>query len=262
MSLSDPASRPVGIALLVRSALFNVVFYANLVAFLTGGFFFLFTPRSWSMAALKTWSRVTLWWLEAIAGIAMEVRGRRYIPEGAALVAGKHQSLWETFALLPLFADPAVVLKRELTWIPLFGWFAVKFKMIPVDRKAGASALRRLTRAAREAAAMNRQILIFPEGTRSAPGTTGDYKPGAAALYRALDLPCVPFGLNSGLHWPRRKFLRYPGTIVVEFRPPIAPGLDRRAFTARLREEIETTTRRLEAEDTDHSVKSVATPGI
>ncbi|MFO0991142.1 MAG: lysophospholipid acyltransferase family protein [Hyphomicrobiales bacterium] len=232
----------------LRSALYNIVFYVNLFVFLVGGAFFLVTPRSWAMAALKTWATTSLWWLKVICGTRMEVRGREHIPEDGALVAGKHQSTWETFAILPLFADPAVVLKRELTYIPFFGWFIFKFRMIPVEREAGPSALRAITARAQAAVAMGRQIIMFPEGTRRAPGAPPDYKPGATALYLKLGKPCVPFALNSGLYWPRRKFLRRPGTIILEFLPPIPPGLPRREFERRLIEMVETATARLEAE--------------
>ena len=232
----------------LRSIAFNLVFYLNLIAFLVLGSFFYVTPRAWSMAALKVWARTTLWWLKVLAGITMEVRGREFIPQSGAMVAGKHQSLWETFALLPLFADPAVVLKRELTWIPLFGWFALKFKMIAVNRGAGASALKTMIADARTAIAGGRQILIFPEGTRRPPDAEPDYKPGAAALYLQLETDCVPFALNSGLYWPRRKFLRFPGTVIVEFMPAIPAGLKRREFSARLETAIETKTTALVAE--------------
>lgn len=234
--------------LFIRSLAFNVMFYVNLAAFLVFGCFYYVTPRAWSMAALKVWARASVWWLKVIAGIDCEIRGREHIPHGPALVAGKHQSAWDIFALLPLLDDPAVVLKRELTWIPVFGWFALKFRMLPVDREAGAGALKRLIGYARRAIAENRQILIFPEGTRRAPDAPPDYKPGAAALYLQLDVPCVPFALNSGVYWPRRKFMRYPGTIVVEFLPAIPAGLKRRDYSARLEAAIETATARLVAE--------------
>jgi 1-acyl-sn-glycerol-3-phosphate acyltransferase len=142
--------------------------------------------------------------------------------------------MWETFALLPLVDDPAMVLKRELAFIPFFGWFIYKFRMIPVERSSGASALRRMMNAAQAAAGDGRQIIIFPEGTRRAPGDPPDYKPGAAALY-----------MNSGLFWPRRKFLRFPGTIIVEFLPALPAGLPRKEFTARLISAIEDNTSRL-----------------
>jgi 1-acyl-sn-glycerol-3-phosphate acyltransferase len=231
-----------------RSLVFNLVFYLNLVAFLVLGVGFFVTPRAWSIAALKVWSRASQWWLGRIAGTRVEVRGREHLPAGAALVAGKHQSAWETFALFPLLDDPAIVLKRELMWIPLFGWFAWKFGMIPVDRTARGPALKSLLRHAEAAVADGRQILVFPEGTRRAPDAPPDYKSGATALYLKLKVPCVPFALNSGLFWPRRRFLRRPGTIVVEFLPAIPPGLSRKDFEHRLVESIEPATARLVAE--------------
>ena len=163
-------------------------------------------------------------------------------------MAGKHQSFWETFAILPLLADPCVVLKRELTFIPLFGWFALKFRMIGVERASGSRALKDMMRRAKQEVADNRQIVIMPEGTRKNPDDPPDYKPGAAALYGALQVPCVPFGLNAGLFWPRRKFLRYPGTIVIEFAPVIPAGLKRADFQLRLESAIEVSTRRLVGE--------------
>ena len=237
--------------LFLRSLLFNAIFYVNLIAFMVFGCMFYVTPRPWSIAALQVWARASLWWLKVIAGTRFEVRGAEHIPHGAALVAGKHQSAWDIFALLPLLNDPAVVLKRELTWIPLFGWFALKFQMLPVDRDAGAGALKRLIARAKRAVEQNRQILIFPEGTRRAPDAEPDYKPGAAALYLQLDVPCIPFALNSGLYWPRRKFLRYPGTIIVEFLPAIPAGLKRRDYSEKLLTAIETATARLVAEGRD-----------
>lgn len=228
--------------LALRSLLFNTVFYLNLIVFLVAGFWFMFTPRKWSMWALKQWALASLWWLKVIAGTRMEVRGREHIPQGPALLAGKHQSFWDIFALLPLLDDPALVLKKELTLIPLFGWFCLKFRMIAVDRSAGTSALKKMTADAKQAVTAGRQVMIFPEGTRSAPGAAPDYKPGAAALYMHMGVPCTPFALNSGLFWPRRKFIRRPGTIVVEFLPAIQPGLDRKTFSARLEHEIETAT--------------------
>lgn len=208
----------------------------------------MFTPRIWSIRALQVWASVSLWLLKIIAGTRMEVRGRKHIPVTGGLLAGKHQSAWDIFALLPLLADPALVLKRELTFIPLFGWFCLKFKMIAVDRSAGSAALKKMIADAKAAVGLQRQVLIFPEGTRMSPGAEPDYKPGAAALYMQLDVPCTPFALNSGLFWPRRQFVRKPGTIIVEFLPPIPTGLPRREFSSRLEQAIETATARLVAE--------------
>jgi 1-acyl-sn-glycerol-3-phosphate acyltransferase len=232
----------------LRSALFNVVFYLNLAVFLVVGSPLYLAPRTWAMWALKLWARASLWWLEAIVGIGMEVRGLEHVPKGAALIAAKHQSLFETFAVLPLLSDPAMVLKRELLWIPLFGWFAVKFRMIPVDRTAGAKALKALIGRAQAAARAGRQILIFPEGTRRPPGATADYRPGAAALYLNTGVACVPMALNSGLYWPRRSFRLSPGTVILEFLPAIPPGLSRVEFSRRLEDAVETASQALLAE--------------
>ena len=231
--------------LFFRSLLFNLLFYVNLAAWMIVGWFFLLTPRRWSVSALQAWAVSAGWLLRVLCGIKVEVRGQDRVPQGPLLVASKHQSLWETFGLLPLLDYPTVVLKRELLWIPIHGWFSMKFGMIGVDRSAGPAALRNLIADARKAIADGRQIVIFPEGTRRPPGAEPDYKPGAAALYGALDVPCVPVALNSGICWPRRKFLRYPGTIIVEFLEPIPPGLKRKAFAAELEGRIEPACARL-----------------
>jgi 1-acyl-sn-glycerol-3-phosphate acyltransferase len=229
----------------LRSTIFNVLFYINLILFLVLGSGFLFTPRIWSIRALQTWARSSVWLLRVICKIDMEVRGAEHIPHGPAIIAGKHQSLWETFAILLLLDDPCFVLKRELTYIPFFGWFCLKFKMIAVERSAGSSALRDLIARAKEEVVKPRQIVIMPEGTRRAPDDPPDYKPGAAALYGQLGVPCVPFGLNAGLFWPRRKFMRFPGTIIIEFCPAIPAGLQRKEFQSRLQDAIEVSTHRL-----------------
>jgi 1-acyl-sn-glycerol-3-phosphate acyltransferase len=238
----------------LRSLVFNVLFYLNLTLFLVLGAGFFFTPRKWSIRALQAWARSSLWLLRVLCNIRMEVRGREQIPYGPALVAGKHQSFWETFAILPLFDDPCFVLKKQLTYIPFFGWFCLKFKMIAVDRSAGSTALRDLVARAKEEVIKPRQIIVMPEGTRRGPDDPPDYKPGVAALYTQLDVPCVPFGLNSGLFWPRRKFLRLPGTIIVEFCPAIPAGLPRKEFQARLQNAIEESSSKLIAEARSHRV--------
>ena len=231
--------------IVLRSIIFNLIFYLNLVLFLVLGSWLLLCPRIWAIRALQLWANSSLWWLSVICNIKIEVRGRENILGGPCLVAGKHQSLWETFAVLPLFDDPCMVLKRELTLIPFFGWFCLKFKMIAVERSAGTAALRKLVARGKEEIARGRSIIIMPEGTRRGVDDPPDYKPGAAALYSALNVPCVPFGLNSGLFWPRRKFLRLPGTIVLEFMPAIAAGLRRKEFQKQLEAAIEASSARL-----------------
>jgi 1-acyl-sn-glycerol-3-phosphate acyltransferase len=233
---------------MLRSLIFVVVFYVNTALFLLLGSWLLAAPRSWAMAGLKAHARASLWLLKVIVGTRMEVRGLERLPARPFLVAAKHQSAWDTFALVPLFHDPALIMKAELMHIPFYGWFSRKFGMIPIRREAGPTALRQMMREAKARAAAGREILVFPEGTRRAPGAPPEYKPGVVLLYDGLGLPCVPLALNSGLFWPRRQLMRYPGTIVVEMLDPIEPGLPRSAFKAELERRIETATARLVAE--------------
>lgn len=230
---------------MLRSILFAAAFYIATALHLLLGSPLLLGPRSWAMVGLRSHARTSLWLLRAIVGTHMEVRGREHLPAGACLVAAKHQSAWDTFALVLLFRDPALVMKAELMHIPFYGWFSRKFGMIPIRRESGPSALRELVRAARARIAAGREVLIFPEGTRRAPGAPADYKPGVVLLYESLGVPCVPVALNSGLYWPRRRLDRYPGTIVVEFLEPLPPGLKRAEFKALLQQRIEEASARL-----------------
>ena len=234
--------------IVLRSLLFALAFYIATALYLVLGSWLLLAPRSWAMAGLAAHARTSVWLLKLICGIRMEVRGRENLPPGPVLVAAKHQSAWDTFALIPLFGDPAIVLKEELSRIPLYGQFCRKFEHILVRRERAAVALKGLVADARERAAAGREIVIFPEGTRRAPGAPADYKPGVVALYEGLGVPCVPLALNSGLFWPRRKLMRYPGTIVVQILEPIPAGLDRKAFRRELEHRIESACARLVAE--------------
>jgi 1-acyl-sn-glycerol-3-phosphate acyltransferase len=234
--------------LLLRSLLFALAFYVTTALFLVLGSWLLLAPRSWAMAGLRTHAIVSVWLLRVIAGTKLEVRGHEHLPAGASLVVSKHQSAWDTFGLVPLFRDPAIVLKDELKWIPFYGWFCVKFEHILVKRDKAAKALKAMIADAEQRAGQGREIVIFPEGTRQAPGAPPDYKPGYVALYEALKLPCVPLALNSGLYWPRRSLLRHPGTIVVEFLEPIPPGLPRKEFRELLEARLEAAAARLVAE--------------
>jgi 1-acyl-sn-glycerol-3-phosphate acyltransferase len=230
---------------MARSLLFNILFYVTTTLFVVLGSPLFFAPRRWAMAALAVHGRFELWLLKVVCGIKLEVRGREKLPQGACLVAAKHQSAWETFGLIPLFRDPALLMKRELFWIPFHGWFSHKFGMIPIDRDKGPAALRRMVREAKLRVAQGREIIIFPEGTRRAPGAPPDYKTGVVLLYETLQIPCVPLALNSGAFWPRRSLSLRPGTIVVEFLDPIPPGLPKAEFLDRLSRSIETTSARL-----------------
>jgi len=232
-------------ALLARSILFNALFYVNIIVRMLVALPTLALPHSFVLAVLRSYARSSLWLLRVVCGITVEWRGREKIPKGACIVACKHQSFWETFALFALLDDPTYVLKRELMWIPIFGWLAHKAGMIPIDRGARLTALARMTALARSEIARSRQIVIFPEGTRRPPGAEPRYLPGVAHLYAETGIACVPVALNSGLFWPRRSLRRYPGTVLVEVLDPIAPGLDKRAFLRRLQSKLGTATARL-----------------
>lgn len=233
---------------LLRSFAANAAFYiwgaAINLAFVPA----LALPRMATVHGQTYWARGVLWLMRATAGIRFEIRGAENLPDGPVLIACKHQSAWDTMIWHVIARDPAMVMKAELLAIPIYGWYCRKTKMIAIDREAGPSALRKMVAAAREAAGAGRPVIIFPQGTRIAPGASAPYLPGTAALYGALSAPCVPVALNSGKFWPRNGWTRRPGTIVLEYLPPIAPGLRRREFMAALEERIETASANLAAE--------------
>ena len=191
---------------IARSILFNILFYLNLVVLLIVAIPTLLLPSQAIIEMAKLWGRISLWLLRVVCGTRYEFRGLDRIPSGPLIVAAKHQSTWETFALLSLFKHPIFIIKRELTWIPLFGWFTIKGKMIAVDRGSGSQALTAMTTRAREVIRGGRQLFIFPEGTRRPAGAEPSYKFGVAHLYDVIGVPCVPVALNSGLFWRRRSF--------------------------------------------------------
>jgi len=231
-----------------RSLAFHAAFYLTTILFMVFALPLFLAPRSWVMWAWRLHSRMIVALLRIIADIRIEVRGRERLPDGGYIVAAKHQSAWDTIAPMAYLPAPAVIIKEELTRIPLYGQFARKLGMIPVRRDRGAVALREMARTAKSRADAGRQIFIFPEGTRRAPGAQPDYKPGVVLLYEALDVPCVPLALNSGLYWPRHAWRLRPGTIIMEFLEPIPPGLSRQAFRERLINVTEGATARLVAE--------------
>lgn len=233
--------------LLVRSLIFSLLYYANAAVHSIVALPTLALPYPCLRIFIRSYSRTSLWLLRVICGTSVEWRGVEKLPQGPCIVACKHQSAWETFALYAVLDDPVFVIKRELMWIPAFGWEMRKAGLIPIDRSAGLAALARMTARAQKALTGRhpRQLVIFPEGTRRPPGAEPAYKPGVAYLYSKAGAPCVPMALNSGLYWPRRSLRRYPGTIVVEILDPIAPGLNRDVFFARLQNTIETVSARL-----------------
>ena len=235
-------------AIVARSLLFNALFYVNITIRMIVALPTILLPYSFLHGVLRRYASSTLWFLRVVCGTKVEWRGREKLPAGPCIVACKHQSLWETFALFMLLPDPTYVLKRELMWLPLFGWLATKARMIAIDRGSHAKALASMTAAARREAARGRQIVIFPEGTRRPPGAKPRYLPGVAFLYAELGLPCIPIALNSGLFWPRRSLRRHPGTVLAEVLDPIPPGLEKREFLKRLQNATEEATARLVAE--------------
>ena len=235
--------------LVLRALAFQVTFYAwtVLVCLAALPAYPFLSPPAMRWVA-RFWERGALGLLRATTGLGYEIRGRDRLPAGPAILASKHQSAWETLAFHVLVPEVAIGLKEELTRIPVFGWYLMRAGNIRIDRGAAATAIRSLVRGARAAAAKGLKVLIFPEGTRRGPDDPPDYKPGVAALYAALDLPVVPVALNSGVFWRRREFVKHPGTVVVEFLPPIPPGLDRKTFMRELEQRTEAATRRLVAE--------------
>ncbi|MBX9819916.1 lysophospholipid acyltransferase family protein [Afipia birgiae] len=233
------------VSVFLRSLLYNIVFYLNLAFWVLLGLPTYAMPR-WGIVWIATnWGKTSIWWMRIICNTKVEYRGLEKIPKGPLIAAAKHQSTWETFALLQFFDEPLYILKRELLWLPLFGWYLSKAGMIGVNRKAGGRTLIDITKRAAREIQRGRQLLIFPEGTRRAVDAPPDYKSGVSLIYGEAGVPCIPVALNSGLFWPRRTFMRYPGTLVIEFLDPIPPGLKRQEFTARMQAVIEEATDRL-----------------
>ena len=225
-----------------RAFAFNFAFFAWTAILGTVGLPFLLTPRSLTMRFGRFWAASVLVLLRLIVGLGHEVRGLDRLPPGGCIIAMKHQSAWDALVLPVVLGDPAVVVKRELLLLPFYGWYAARAGSIAIDRKAGAGALRRMLARARPVAAAGRPIVIFPEGTRVAPGERRSYQPGVAALYQALALPLVPAAVNSGLYWGRRSFVKRKGRIVLEFLEPIPPGRTRPRLMAELERRVETAT--------------------
>ncbi len=230
----------------MRSLLYNIAFYLIVPGYLIFGIPMLLAPRKKVVRGVYGGiSRALLWWLKALVGLETEARGLENLRKGPVIIAVKHQSTWDVFALTPYFDDPAMILKSELMHIPLIGWFATKMDMIPVKRGKGRVAVKQLIKDARSRAEQGREIFIFPEGNRRAPGAEPRYKRGIVALYKDLKIPVIPVALNSGLYWRRREFKRRPGKVIVEFLPAIEPGLGDDEFMKQLQGAIESTTDRL-----------------
>jgi 1-acyl-sn-glycerol-3-phosphate acyltransferase len=233
----------------LRSLVFNIVFVANNIVWFVVCLPSLVLPRkTFFRAILHPWCWSNLKLHSWICGVRIDIRGREHLPEGGFIVASKHQSAWETLALAASVQEPRYILKRELLWVPLFGFYLMRTGQVAINRGKRAEAIAAMNKAAEIAVQEGGQLLIFPEGTRRPVDAEPAYKMGVAHMYEALGAPVIPVAINAGVFWPRRTFLKYPGTIVMEFLPPIQPGMPKEQFLPLLQEMIETATNRLVAQ--------------
>ncbi|MEM9670177.1 MAG: 1-acyl-sn-glycerol-3-phosphate acyltransferase [Pseudomonadota bacterium] len=226
---------------MVRSILFVLYIYGSMAVLA-----FLFLPgmllsRRFAVWSVRFWIRNVRWSLRVIAGVETEIRGAQNIPDGPLIWASKHQSMYDAFVPWLVLDHPAIVIKKELLWYPIFGWYAMRTDMIAIDRAGGSKTLRAMVEASKKRLFTDkgRQLLIFPEGTRVAPGAPPQYKSGVYGMYNALDVPVVPVANNIGLCWPAHGIRRRPGKVVVEILSPILPGLRKKEFMADLEGAIE-----------------------
>ena len=234
----------------LRSLLFMLWLYGSMALFGLGCSPLLLLPPKYAMAVIRWWAKAVLTGARVLVGVKVEFRGLEHRPRGAALIAGKHMSMLDTIAPFVVLDQPCYVLKKELTYLPFFGWFAWRTGMVPIERADAAKALRLMARECALRLKDGRQILIFPEGTRSDPGVDPNYKPGVAALYRDLDQPCHLMATNSGQFWPGHGIDRKPGTIVFEFLPPLPAGLKRGELMTQMKAQLEAASNRLIEENT------------
>ncbi len=225
--------------ILLRSLLFNIAFFGTTAGFAVFSVPILLLPRSATRRMTRLYARAVRAEMRLILGLHVRVEGAEHIPPGACIVASKHQSAYDTIFWFGQLPDVCYVMKRELMRIPVWSWYARRSGMIAVDRDGGGPALKAMVRTAMVRAAEGRQIVIYPEGTRTAPGAPPDYHPGVAALASALRVPVVPVATNSGLFWGRRAFIKRPGTIVMRVLPPLPAGLPRAALMTALKEAVE-----------------------
>lgn len=221
----------------LRSILCNIILYTGTAVGLTILSPLLLGPKKLYMWIPKAWSTWVSWVLKKIVGIRYIIKGTP--PTQPVLFAIKHQSAWETVALNHILKAPVYILKKELLYIFPFGLYLKKAGMIPLDRKGGVDSLKRMLSLSKKRIEEGHSVIIFPEGTRSQPGKTIPYKKGIYTLYRSVNVPVVPVALNSGLYWPRRHFLKYPGTITISFLPTIQVGLKQEEFMSKLQTVIE-----------------------
>jgi 1-acyl-sn-glycerol-3-phosphate acyltransferase len=233
---------------LLRSALFNICFYGIIIVLMLAALPALLRSGDAIESYARRWARWSIVLLDRICGVKVEFRGLENLPAGPAIVAAKHQSTLDVLVLLLAVTRFTFIYKRELDFLPLFGAYLRACGQISIDRRKRAGVLAQIVTAAKAKFAQNRRLVIFPEGTRRPVGAPPLYKAGVARIAEATGAPCVPVALNSGLFWPRRRFIRRPGQMVVEFLPPLLPDADRDKFMQALQTRIETATDRLVAD--------------
>ena len=243
MSGREALASRAGALAYVRSALFAGWMFGSAILLGLLCLPVMLGPRRAAMRTIQLWARGVFWGLRVLVGARVEVRGRERLPQGGEgggyLIAAKHQSMLDILVAMTLTPWPCIVLKRELMFIPIFGWYAWKSGMIAIDRKGGPGDVRQLLAAARKALGDGRQVVIYPEGTRRAPGAEPTYKGGIGLLYKELAVPCTPCATDGGRVWPAHGLLKHPGVAVFEVLAPLPPGAPRRAFMARLEAEVE-----------------------
>lgn len=245
---ADARPLPAGIAKptlgdRLRSTLFALTFYPLTVLCLVAYVPTLLLPERLARPICYSWVDIFLWFARHVLRIDYRVEidpaAREAIAAGPVVIASKHQSMWETLVFNRMLDRPVFVLKKELVAIPLFGRFLTRFGMISVDRAAGARALKPMVQQAQAHLAAGRIVVIYPQGTRVAPGAEVPYLPGVAALYARAGVPMIPVALDAGRLWPRHRFVKRAGTITVRFLAPLEPGLDRKTFMKTLEDRIE-----------------------
>jgi 1-acyl-sn-glycerol-3-phosphate acyltransferase len=233
----------------IRSLIFNILFFGWSALICIGMLPFIYMGKKGAVTVTRTYLAFIYFLEKNILNIDYEVRGREFIPaEGSYLVAAKHQSAYETLKLYALFGDPAIILKKELADIPLWGRFLVNLDNIAIDRSNREESMNSIVSESLRIKQQGRPIVIFPQGTRVGVGIGTDkkpYKSGVAKMYRAADIPIVPMALNSGLFWGRNSFMKYPGKVIFQFLPPIAPGQDEKEVLTDITERVEEATDRL-----------------
>ncbi|MEL6324172.1 MAG: lysophospholipid acyltransferase family protein [Pseudomonadota bacterium] len=230
---------------MLRSILFVIWIYGTMVVLAFLCLPWMAVSRAGAREPVRFWIRGVRQALNLIIGAKTEYRGLENIPEGGLLIASKHQCMYDAFTPWLVLSDPAIIIKRELLWYPIFGWYAFRSDMIPIDRGGRSKTLKRMYEEARKRTDKGRQVLIFPEGTRRAPGAPPAYKSGVYALYKDLGVPCVPVAHNAGLCWPAHGVRRRRGRMTFEYLPALPPGLSKEDFMQRLEAAIEPACERL-----------------